>query len=123
MTFGRAHRPFDDRPNGLAISGNYPRGLFGTPDDHRRTLRGATMEEQRTERPHRVLKSGRIIVGAKAPRIDCTVRDLSDAGARLVVPSSTFGVPVEFLLAIGNAPPRPCRVTRRTLSDIDVEFV
>jgi hypothetical protein len=81
------------------------------------------MDEQKTERRHRVLKSGRIIVAAKAPRIDCTVRDLSDTGAHLVVPSSTFGVPVDFLLAIGDAPPRPCRVIRRTLSDIDVEFV
>jgi len=81
------------------------------------------MDEQRTERRHRVLKSGRISVGSKAPKIDCTVRDLSDTGARLIVPSSTFGIPAEFLLAIGEAAARPCRVVRRTMSEIAVEFI
>jgi hypothetical protein len=81
------------------------------------------MDEQRIEVRHRVLKSGRIIVGGKAPKIECTIRDLSDRGARLVVPSSTFGIPAEFLLVIGEAAPRPCRVVRRTLSDIGVEFI
>ncbi len=80
------------------------------------------MDELRNERRHRVLKSGRIIVGEKAPKIDCTVRDLSDTGARLVVPSSTFGVPAEFLLAVGEAAPRHCRVVHRTMSEIGVEF-
>ncbi len=80
------------------------------------------MGEQRKERRFRVLKSGRIIVGDKAPKIDCTVRDLSDSGARLIVPSSTFGVPGEFLLAIGEAAPRRCRVVRRTMNEIGVQF-
>jgi hypothetical protein len=81
------------------------------------------MDEHRHDRRSRVLLSGRIIVGDKAPKIDCTVRDLSESGARLIVPSSTFGVPPEFRLAIGEATPRPCRVVRRTLSEIGVEFI
>jgi len=80
------------------------------------------MDEQRNVHRHRVLKSGRISVGSRAPKIDCTVRDLSDTGARLIVPSSTFGIPGEFMLAIGDAAPRPCRVVHRTLSEIGVEF-
>lgn len=79
------------------------------------------MGEQRKERRFRVLKSGRIIVGDKS-KIDCTVRDLSESGARLIVPSSTFGIPKEFLLAIGEAAPRPCRAVRRTMTEIGVEF-
>ncbi len=80
------------------------------------------MNEQRKERRFRVLKSGRIIVGDKAPKIDCTVRDVSESGARLIVPSSTFGVPQEFLLVIGAAAPRPCRVVRRTMTEVGVRF-
>ncbi len=81
------------------------------------------MDEQRRSRRFRVLKTGRIIVGDKAHKIDCTVRDLSETGARLVVPSSTFGIPAEFQLVIGDAPPRACRVVRRTMSDIGVQFL
>lgn len=81
------------------------------------------MDQLRLQRPTRVLKSGRIMINENAHKIDCTVRDLSDSGARLVVPSSTFGVPSEFKLAVGIAPPRACRVVRRTLSEIAVEFV
>jgi hypothetical protein len=36
------------------------------------------VDEQCDERRHRVREAGRMIVGGKAPRIDCTVRDLSD---------------------------------------------
>ena len=68
-----------------------------------------------------MLKSGRIVV-SPAHKIDCTVRDLSTSGARLVVPSSTYGIPAQFHLAIGEAPPRPCRVVRRTLNEMGVEF-
>jgi hypothetical protein len=85
-------------------------------------VRGNDMDEQRSEPRHRVLKSGRITVG-KGPKIDCTVRDISEHGARLIVPSSTFGIPANFLLAIGEAAPRMCRVVRRTMTEIGVEFV
>jgi hypothetical protein len=81
------------------------------------------MDELRRDRRSRVLKSGRIIVSDKSHKIDCTVRDLSNGGARLIVPSSTFGVPPEFNLAIGEAAPRPCRVVRRTMTEIGVQFV
>jgi hypothetical protein len=80
------------------------------------------MDERRGERRGRVLKSGKIIVGAKAPKIDCAIRDLSDGGARLLVPSSTFGVPHEFELLIGDGDRRPCRVAWRTQSALGVEF-
>jgi PilZ domain-containing protein len=81
------------------------------------------MEELRRTRRARVLKSGRIIVSDTLHKIECTVRDLSDGGARLIVPSSTFGVPPEFKLAIGEAAPRPCRVVRRTMTEVGVQFV
>ncbi len=80
------------------------------------------MDEHRTEQRHRVLKSGRIIMGIKAVKIDCMIRDLSVKGARVKIPSSTFGVPAEFMLAVGEAPPRPCRVIHRSISDVGVQF-
>ena len=80
------------------------------------------VNEQRGERRDRVLKTGWIITGDKAPKIACTVRDLSRTGARLLVPSSTFGVPREFKLMIGGSGPRSCRVAWRTEAAIGVEF-
>ena len=80
------------------------------------------MDNRRGDRRARVLKSGRIITSDKAPKIDCTVRDLSDAGARLIIPSSTFGVPHEFKLKIGDDGPRDCRVAWRTETAVGVKF-
>jgi hypothetical protein len=82
----------------------------------------APMEERRGDRRTRTLKSGRIMISAKAPKIDCTIRDLSATGARLLIPSSTFGIPREFELLIGDADRRSCRVAWRTESAIGVEF-
>lgn len=80
------------------------------------------MDERRAKHRARVLKSGKIIVSAKAPKIDCTIRDLSDAGARLLIPSSTFGVPHEFDLMIGEGERHSCRVVWRTETALGVEF-
>lgn len=80
------------------------------------------MDERRGQRRARVLKSGKIVINAKAPKIDCAIRDLSDVGARLLVPSSTFGVPHEFDLLIGEGDRRSCRVAWRTQAAVGVEF-
>jgi hypothetical protein len=80
------------------------------------------MDERRGRRRARVLKSGKIVVGARAAKIDCAIRDLSDTGARLHVPSSTFGVPHEFELMIGESDRRSCRVAWRTEAAVGVEF-
>ena len=80
------------------------------------------MENRRGSHRARVLKSGKIIVSDKAPKIDCTVRDLSDTGARLIFPSTTFGLPREFKLVIGEGSPRSCRVAWRTEKELGVNF-
>jgi c-di-GMP-binding flagellar brake protein YcgR len=80
------------------------------------------MDERRKNSRTRVLKSGRIAVSAKAPRIECAVRNLSDGGACLQVHSGTFGIPREFELHVEGAPNRMCRVIWRTENRLGVSF-
>lgn len=69
----------------------------------------------------RVLKSARIVFNNKNSTISCTVRDLTEAGALLVLPS-TLGVPDEFDLVVGSAPPRHCRIVHRHADRLGVAF-
>jgi hypothetical protein len=54
-------------------------------------------EEKRIIRRQRVLKSGKIIFADGNSVVDCVIRNLSVAGARLEVPT-TIGLPHEFSL-------------------------
>jgi PilZ domain-containing protein len=75
-------------------------------DDHRNTPR------------HRVLKGGHILYGGGS--IDCTVRNLSEAGAALDV-TTPVGIPIEFTLVTDDGQ-RPCRVVWRKEKRIGVTF-
>jgi hypothetical protein len=80
-----------------------------------------TMDNNRQAARQRVLKAGKILFG-RAGSIDCTVRDLSERGARLNV-ASPIGIPDVFNLLIGTDPlPRHCRVAWRKAIQIGVEF-
>jgi diguanylate cyclase (GGDEF)-like protein len=71
----------------------------------------------------RVLKAGQIVFNAGRSAIDCTVRALGDAGARLDV-ISTVGVPDKFKLAIADDGfSRSCRIAARQGATIEVSFV
>ena len=78
--------------------------------------------DRRSSPRHRVLKTGKIVVNAGRSTFDCTVRNLSDTGALLLVASS-IGIPDQFQLVISAEPPRPCRVVRRTAQELGVSFV
>ncbi len=80
------------------------------------------MEERREDRRARVLKAGRIAVSEKAPKIECTIRSLSDAGACLQIPSGTFGIPVSFDLLLDGGVRHPCQVVWRTEARMGVSF-
>lgn len=54
-------------------------------------------EEKRIIRRRRVLKGGKIIFADGNSVVDCVIRNLSVAGARLEVPT-TVGLPQEFTL-------------------------
>jgi hypothetical protein len=79
------------------------------------------MNEKRNATRHRVLKSAFIVISDKAPKLECTVRNLSDTGAALQV-STTIGIPPNFDLIIDGAR-RHCRSQWRTDTKIGVMFV
>ena len=80
------------------------------------------MLEQRKHPRHRTLKAGRIVFNHKFSVIDCTVRNLSDGGACLVLASSV-GIPECFDLTIEpDRETRPCRVAWKSENRIGVAF-
>lgn len=81
-----------------------------------------TDTDKRRAARHRVLKGGKISFHHLGTSTDCTVRNLSDTGACLIV-TSQIGIPNEFDLLIesGHAV-RPCRVAWRSGNKIGVSF-
>jgi hypothetical protein len=55
------------------------------------------MDNKRISPRQRVLKSGKIVFAGGSFSIDCTIRNLSDTGARLQVPT-TVAIPDKFTL-------------------------
>jgi hypothetical protein len=79
------------------------------------------MDDRRAAPRRRTLLRGHIeLLGGGA--IDCTVRNMSDAGARLRV-VSVIGVPDEFVLSYGPQAQRlPARVVWRSETELGVVF-
>ncbi|EJW11848.1 hypothetical protein A33M_2721 [Rhodovulum sp. PH10] len=68
------------------------------------------------------MKTARIALGPKTPKIECAVRNLSEGGACLHVHSGTFGIPREFQLVFESGATHPCRVVWRTEQRLGVSF-
>jgi hypothetical protein len=80
------------------------------------------MQERRAQPRHRTLKAGKIVFNHHFSVVDCTVRNLSAAGARLRVPS-TVGIPDDFdLLIEPERAPRACRVAWKNEHDLGIVF-
>jgi hypothetical protein len=77
--------------------------------------------DKRSVARKRVLKTAQIILSDKAPKLDCSVRNISTAGACLQV-STTYGIPVSFDVIIEGAR-RPCRSVWRTDTKLGVTFL
>lgn len=56
-------------------------------------------KESRIARRNKVLKAGKILVPGNLGVVDCTVRDMSETGARIVV-GDQAAVPREFRLVV-----------------------
>ena len=69
----------------------------------------------------RVLKSAKIVLSDKAPKIDCAVRNISITGARLEI-STSYGIPANFDLLLDGAR-RHCRVAWMHATQIGVAFL
>jgi two-component system cell cycle response regulator len=80
------------------------------------------MDEKRTVRRRRVLKSGKIIFAEGAAVVDCVIRNLNVAGARLEEPT-TVGLPDEFtLLDAHSGKSHLSKVVWRRGDQMGVEF-
>lgn len=79
------------------------------------------MDERRKSQRLRVLKSGKIVLSDKAPKVECTIRNLSDGGACLQT-ATTYGIPSIFELILGEGVRRSCHVVWRTETRMGVSF-
>ena len=78
------------------------------------------MENRRRQERHRTLKSGKIIFNGNASIVDCTVRNVSESGACVLV-QSVVGIPESFVLLIDDIK-RSCSVKWRSANRMSVSF-
>jgi hypothetical protein len=80
------------------------------------------MEERRETPRSRTLKSGKIVLKLHSSVVDCTIRNLTEHGALLLVPSLA-GIPASFELVLeSNHVRHDCRVVWRGDNRLGVEF-
>jgi hypothetical protein len=79
------------------------------------------VDERRSAPRMRTLKSAKIVLSDKTPKIECTVRNLSNIGARLQV-STSSGLPSHFDLEFDGGR-RHCRVVWMRETLFGVAFV
>ena len=83
----------------------------------------ATMKKKpRSSARRRVFKTAKLAFKGRSATIDCTVRDLSEGGARLEV-ASVVGIPESFELMLAGEPMRFCRVIWVKATQIGVAFI
>ncbi len=79
------------------------------------------MEEKRKSVRTRALKGGRIVINDGMSTIDCTIRNLSAGGAKLLLETSV-GIPERFTLSLADGVSHICQVKWRTIKEIGVGF-
>ncbi|MDO8360795.1 MAG: PilZ domain-containing protein [Devosia sp.] len=77
--------------------------------------------EHRVAQRRTTLKVGHIVFNNGRSTIDCTVRNLSAKGAKLLV-ASVVGIPDTFDLMLDGHTRQPCRVAWRRLKELGVSF-
>jgi hypothetical protein len=78
------------------------------------------VDEKRIASRSRVLKTAFIVVSDKAPKLECTVRNISETGAALQL-STPYGIPATFDVVIDGAR-HHCHSMWRTDTKIGVRF-
>lgn len=79
--------------------------------------------DKRHDQRRRTFKGGKILFNQDRSVIDCTVKNLSEGGAALLV-ESTIGIPAEFNLLISpDHVLKACKVVWKTDTQIGVSFV
>ena len=81
------------------------------------------MEERRKSVRRRMLKGGWICFDGGSSSADCLIRDISEAEAKLSLPS-VYGIPAEFVLAFEDGRPvRECFEKWRSPTALGVHFL
>ncbi|MCA9240477.1 MAG: PilZ domain-containing protein [Planctomycetales bacterium] len=82
----------------------------------------ATLDNKRTTARHRVLKQGKILLPNGLTVIDCTIRDLSETGARLIC-GDPGAIPNSFRLVFtADRSMREVKVVWRRPDQVGVHF-
>lgn len=79
------------------------------------------MDDRRADPRLRALKGARIAFNNGFSTMDCMARNISPAGAKLVL-RSTVGIPDSFQLTFEDGVRRNCTVRWRTITDLGVSF-
>ena len=79
-------------------------------------------DERRATPRQRTLKGARIVLNDGFSTFDCTVRNLSEAGAKLMV-VSILGVPQRFELALHDGRRFNCEMIWHREGEIGVKFL
>ncbi len=80
------------------------------------------MAERRQYPRLRVLKGAKIVLGTTS-LFDCVVRNLTNTGARVEIPSSVDLPDVAAITFDGGRTCRPCRLAWRSLNEAGVQFL
>jgi hypothetical protein len=79
-------------------------------------------EEKRANQRRRTLFKGYIVFNERRSTVECTIRNMSAAGAQLQV-ASVVGIPDTFDLIINDKESHKCVVARRLQGELGVAFV
>lgn len=84
---------------------------------------GRTIVEKRKFQRRRVLKRGKVLFQDHTSLLDCTIRDLSEGGARLII-DHAITLPAEFrLVNVSDGETRDVRVAWRRGDQVGVGFL
>lgn len=78
------------------------------------------IDERRGAARQRVLKGAFIVITEKQPKIECTVKNISDTGCAVQV-TTAIGIPKSFDLIVGGVC-RHCHVQWKTGTKMGVKF-
>ncbi|MCQ2004994.1 PilZ domain-containing protein [Rhizobium sp. NRK18] len=81
----------------------------------------ANTEDRRSEHRMRSLKAGRIVFNHEYSTINCTVRNMSAKGAKLLV-ENAMQLPETFELVFSDDTRHSCEIKWRKLKEVGVSF-
>lgn len=86
------------------------------------TAAPADAAQRRRSARQKTLIGGQVVFNDMMSTYDCTIRDLSDSGARLKL-NAPVQVPPVFILRFAGGQVRRCKLRRRVALELGVEFL